>query len=185
MPAAWCGAGSPRDQIDLAAPPPPRNTTKDSSSPPGSPAPISILMPKHSDTCPTFRIMMSRLLLCNNLGKRDFLYLDPRLAMRLVHLTIDPASSQHCPMVRCCRGGGGRAEYRSSAAQRPGAIATGLRIWEAELELETAPPPRPTLSPLLAQNWFGRCHPSRLKIDLSRTMMIRKMIMVLVSTALL
>ena len=128
--------------------------------------------------------MISRLLLCNNLGKRDFLDLDPRLAMRLVHLTIDPASSQHCPMVRCCRGGGGRAEYRSSAA-RPGAIATGLRIWEAELELETAPPPRPTLSPLLAQNWFGRCHPSRLKIDLSRTMMIRKMIMVLVSTALL
>ena len=143
-------------------------------------------MPKHSDTCPTFTIMISRLLLCNNLGKRDFLDPDPRLASghEAGAPTIDPASSQHCPMVRCCRGGGGRAEYRSSAA-RPGAIATGLRIWEAELELETAPPPRPTLSPLLAQNWFGRCHPSRLKIDLSRTMMIRKMIMVLVSTELL
>ena len=29
---------------------------------------------------------------------------------------------------------------------QPGPPATGLRIWEAELELETAPPPRPTLS---------------------------------------
>ena len=55
----------------------------------------------------------------HNLGKRDFLDLDSRLAMKLVHLTIDPASSQHCPMVRC-RGGGGRAEYRSSAARPAG-----------------------------------------------------------------